>query len=163
MNSNKLIAPLFALIAILVICGIVFGISSNFNEHSYTVTITDKDRVLTSKLPTTSALYNQQAIIKIEQYSNTYYRCTVQGYGWSNSNSYILDLFRKDAGSYDFFANNSSFYKIVNTLPNADEYGVGNMMFYKNRPIRYYADYCPTIRAERVGLKVLHIAYIVDE
>ena len=45
MNSNKLIAPLFALIAILVICGIVFGISSNFNEHSYTVTITDKDRV----------------------------------------------------------------------------------------------------------------------
>lgn len=45
MNSNKLITPLFVLIAILVICGIVFGISSNFNEHSYTVTITDKDRV----------------------------------------------------------------------------------------------------------------------
>ena len=35
--------------------------------------------------------------------------------------------------------------------------------FYKNRPTRYYADYCPTIRAERVGLKVLYIAYIVDK
>ena len=35
--------------------------------------------------------------------------------------------------------------------------------FYKNRPIRYYTDYCPTIRAERGGLKVLYIAYIVDE
>ena len=35
--------------------------------------------------------------------------------------------------------------------------------FYKNRPIRYYADYCPTIRAERVGLKVLYISYIVDK
>ena len=29
--------------------------------------------------------------------------------------------------------------------------------FYKNRPIRYYTDYCPTIRAERIGLKVLYI------
>ena len=35
--------------------------------------------------------------------------------------------------------------------------------FYKNRPTRYYADYCSAIRAERVGLKVLYIAYIVDE
>ena len=113
-------------------------IDNHFNtSYNYmsSIVFTDKERVLTSKLPTTSALYNQQAIIKIEQYGNTYYRCTVQGYGWSNSNSYILDLFRKGVGSYDFFANNSSFYKIVNTLPNADEYGVGNMMFYKNRPI----------------------------
>ena len=29
--------------------------------------------------------------------------------------------------------------------------------FYKNRPIRIYNKYCPTIRAERIGLMVLEI------
>ena len=113
-------------------------IDNHFNtvyNYMCSMVFRDTNKVLTSKLPTTSAVYNQQAIIKIEQCTNSYYRCTVRGYGWPNSNSYILDLFRKGVGSYDFFANNSSFYKIVNTLPNADEYGVGNMMFYKNRPI----------------------------
>ena len=113
-------------------------IDNHFNTaYNYMCSIVFRDtyKVLTSKLPSTSSVYNQQAIIKIEQCTNSYYRCTVRGYGWPNSNSYILDLFRKGVGSYDFFANNSSFYKIVDKLPNADEYGVGNMMFYKNRPI----------------------------
>jgi hypothetical protein len=45
MNNKKLIVPIFALIAILVIGGIVLGVGSYFNEHSYTITVTDKDRV----------------------------------------------------------------------------------------------------------------------
>lgn len=45
MKDNKLIVLAIALIAILVVGSIGFGISANFNEHSYTVTITDKERV----------------------------------------------------------------------------------------------------------------------
>lgn len=29
--------------------------------------------------------------------------------------------------------------------------------FYKNRPVRIYRDYAPTLRAERLGLKVVEI------
>ena len=108
--------------------------NTNYN-YMCSMVFRDTDKVLTSKLPTTSGVYNQQAIIKIEQCSNVYYRCTVRGYGWPNSNSHILDLFRKDKGSYDFYANESSFYKIAKILPNADAYGVGNMLFYRDRPI----------------------------
>ena len=43
--NNKLVSPLIALVAIIVICGVIFGVSANFNEHSYTITITEKERV----------------------------------------------------------------------------------------------------------------------
>lgn len=29
--------------------------------------------------------------------------------------------------------------------------------FYKNRPVRIYRDYAPTLRAERLGLKVVEV------
>ena len=29
--------------------------------------------------------------------------------------------------------------------------------FYKNRPVRVYRDYAPTLRAERLGLKVMEV------
>lgn len=45
MRDNKLGCLGFILVAILVIGGIFFGASANYNEHTYTITITDKERV----------------------------------------------------------------------------------------------------------------------
>ena len=68
-------------------------------------------------------------------YSKKYYRCSVQGYGWPNSNSYILDVFRSDDGSKDYYISSDCKQKVMTWLPEATDYSVGECIFYKNKPI----------------------------
>ncbi|MFQ6895379.1 MAG: hypothetical protein ACLRSH_01005 [Turicibacter sp.] len=122
-------------------------ISEIINNHMQThynmvmgILFTDTSRELSSKLPPSSGLYNQQIIVKIENYNNRFFRCVVRAYGYPHANTLILDMFRQNDGSFDVYTSYGSGYTVLSYQPTATDYPVGSQIFFKNRPAWRHSD-----------------------